>query len=89
MAGCLLLSLLVAGCSDGPGRQEEKTEQTGETSGKGNSREYLTLDLGGGVAMKLVRIEAGKFTMGSPASERNCDKNESPQHEVTVSIRGW
>ena len=45
----------------------------------------LTLDLGGGVTMKLVLIPAGKFMMGSPESEKGRDENEGPQHEVTIS----
>jgi formylglycine-generating enzyme required for sulfatase activity len=44
----------------------------------------LTLDLGGGTTMKLVLIPAGKFMMGSPATEKDRDKNEV-QHEVTIS----
>jgi len=45
----------------------------------------LTLDLGKGVSMKLVRIRPGKFMMGSPDSEPGRGKDEGPQHEVTVS----
>jgi len=45
----------------------------------------LTLDLGGGVTMKLVLIPAGKFMMGSPDSEKGHVNNEGPQHEVTIS----
>ena len=46
---------------------------------------YLTLDLGGGVTMKLVRIEAGKFTMGSPETEEDRSKAEGPQHQVAIT----
>ena len=42
------------------------------------------IDLGGGVTMKLALIPAGKFMMGSPATEKDRDKNEV-QHEVTIS----
>ena len=45
----------------------------------------LTLDLGKGVTMKLVRIRPGKFMMGSQDSEQGRDVNEDPQHEVTIS----
>jgi len=45
----------------------------------------LTLDLGGGVTMKLALIPAGKFMMGSPDSEEGHVDNEGPQHEVTLS----
>jgi len=44
-----------------------------------------TLDLGHGLKMKLVRIEAGRFTMGSPDSEKDRRKNEGPQRQVTIS----
>ena len=45
----------------------------------------LTLDLGKGVTMKLVRIRPGKFMMGSPDSEKGRKDDEGPQHEVTIS----
>ena len=45
----------------------------------------LTLTLGTGVTMRLVRIEAGKFTMGSPDSEKDRGKDERPQHQVTIT----
>ncbi len=46
---------------------------------------YLTLDLGNRVTLKLVRIPAGKFTMGSPEAEKDRLSNEGPQHEVAIS----
>jgi formylglycine-generating enzyme required for sulfatase activity len=50
-----------------------------------SSPSILTLDLGKGVTMKLVRIRPGKFMMGSPDSEQGRRGNEGPQHEVTIS----
>ncbi|MEI7837572.1 MAG: formylglycine-generating enzyme family protein [Planctomycetota bacterium] len=46
---------------------------------------YTTLDLGKGVAMKLVLVPAGKFMMGSPDSEKDREIDEGPPHEVTIS----
>jgi formylglycine-generating enzyme required for sulfatase activity len=43
------------------------------------------LDLGNNVKMRLVLIPAGKFMMGSPATEAGRSGNEGPQHEVTIS----
>src|ERR1051325_3167538 len=37
---------------------------------------YVHVDLGGGVKMKLVRIEPGKFMMGSPKSEQDLIRKE-------------
>ncbi len=44
----------------------------------------LTLKLADGVEMKFALIPAGKFTMGSPETEKDRDKDET-QHEVTIS----
>ena len=44
----------------------------------------LTLELGNKVTMKFVKIPAGKFTMGSPASEEGRLPDEV-QHEVTIT----
>ena len=43
------------------------------------------LDLGNNVKMRLVLIPAGKFMMGSPATEAGRNSDEGPQHEVTIS----
>jgi formylglycine-generating enzyme required for sulfatase activity len=37
------------------------------------------------VGMKLVRIPAGKFLMGSPANEEGRQEDEGPQHEVEIT----
>ena len=43
------------------------------------------LDLGNNVKMRLVLIPAGKFMMGSPATEAGRSSDGGPQHEVTIS----
>src|SRR4029453_15476453 len=48
------------------------------------TRRVVTLDLGGGVTMEVVRIKAGKFTMGSSAGEKDRSDNEA-EHEVTLT----
>jgi len=45
----------------------------------------LILNLGKGVAMKFVRIPAGKFMMGSPDTEKGHRDDEGPQRGVTIS----
>jgi len=44
----------------------------------------LELDLGGEVKMKLVRVEPGKFQMGSPPEEAKRREDES-RHEVEIT----
>ncbi len=45
----------------------------------------LTEELPYGVKLTMVGLPAGKFVMGSPQSDSGARKNESPQHEVTIS----
>jgi formylglycine-generating enzyme required for sulfatase activity len=40
--------------------------------------------LGNGVNLEMVSIPGGRFLMGSPASEKDRDDDEGPQHEVNV-----
>ncbi len=51
-------------------------------AGAGEAR--MTLDCGSGVTLKLVRIPAGTFLMGSPPSEKGTSHHEF-QHEVTIN----
>lgn len=45
----------------------------------------ITLTLPGSVPLRMVRILAGNFVMGSPDGERGRDTDEGPQHAVTIS----
>ncbi|MCP4379560.1 MAG: formylglycine-generating enzyme family protein [bacterium] len=59
----------------------EKQRQAAESLGVPVNN---TLDLGKGVTMQLVLIPPGKFLMGT-VNPRVEEKNEGPQHEVTIS----
>jgi len=49
-----------------------------------DSRDYVVVDFGGGVTMKLVRIPAGQFDMGSPSDEPKRRDNET-FHPVRIT----
>lgn len=67
------------------GEKVEKFEYiVNDTEKMTGKRQVMTLDLGGGVTMDVVRIKAGKFTMGSPSGEKNRDPDEI-EHEVTLT----
>jgi len=68
--------LPAAGCSD---------NKTKDGNADKHIRADLTLDLGPGVTMKFVRIEAGTFTMGSPPRESDRFIDEDPQRQVTIT----
>jgi len=53
--------------------------------GPGRAGHRITLDLGDGVTMDLVRVPAGSFLMGSPATEEGREIDEGPQRAVTIT----
>ena len=85
----LLAFVLAFGCSGK--RQTDAAPDDGRSSDKArvdaapDDKKQLTLDLGGGVTMKLALIPAGKFLMGSPSGEALRFNDEGPLHTVTIS----
>jgi eukaryotic-like serine/threonine-protein kinase len=63
---------------------EEYKYIVNDTEEKTGNRRVLTLELGNGVELEVVRIKAGKFTMGSPVHEKSREDDEV-QHEVTLT----
>jgi len=54
--------------------------------------DVLTLDLGGGVSMKFIKISAGKFTMGVPADSPLRQRKppvRDDEHGVTITKGFW
>jgi formylglycine-generating enzyme required for sulfatase activity len=76
----------------------------GQEKNPAKELKYMEVDVGGGLKMKLVHIEAGKFMMGAPKSEIDYAANqwpplgklgrswvaiEGPQHEVEITRPFW
>ncbi|MEW6236998.1 MAG: SUMF1/EgtB/PvdO family nonheme iron enzyme [Candidatus Omnitrophota bacterium] len=45
----------------------------------------IAVELAEGIALDMVQVSAGTFTMGSPETEEGRQKNEGPQHLVTIT----
>ena len=69
--------------SDGAADSSPATVSITVQSGTAQSGETLTLDLGGGVAMELIRIPAGTYQMGDLSGTGY--NPERPVHAVTIS----
>ena len=85
----LVFGLLGASCGvkagEKPMPQWDGKESIADYAKRMGAEPTLTLDLRGGVKVELVLIPAGKFMMGSPENEKDRNKDEGPQHEVTIS----
>jgi len=92
-----ILVALAAGCgsgptdANGPATQPASSpwvpplsEEQIDAAEKAGVKPFIEIDLGGGVTMEMVRIEAGTFMMGSPVSEERRNSDEI-HHEVTIS----
>ena len=88
---------LIEGCSNGKDPQEKEEpavekvasvsnekDITKEPTKKESSGKEEITDLGKDVKLEMILIPAGKFVMGSPASEKGHRVNET-QHEVTIT----
>lgn len=67
-----------------PGEKWEQFDYVIEGEKKKGTCRVLTLDIGGGGKMELVRITKGKFLMGSPRDENDRGGDED-QHEVEIT----
>ncbi|MFL5330813.1 MAG: SUMF1/EgtB/PvdO family nonheme iron enzyme [Gemmataceae bacterium] len=53
-------------------------------TGKALTGKNVTLDLGGGVKVELVRIPSGDFMMGAPDSDEGATRDLKPRHQVQI-----
>jgi formylglycine-generating enzyme required for sulfatase activity len=67
------------------GEKEEEFEYVIDGQKRRGKRRVLTLDVGGGQTMELVRIKAGSFLMGAPDGEKSAEAHEKPQRRVIIS----
>ena len=94
---CLVGALtFIAGCSKKktPQAKDEPTAGKVGSAPKESSGKEAVIDLGKGIKLDMVLIPAGKFKMGSPASEKGrfnpaskigSEVGDETQHEVTLT----
>jgi len=91
---CLLLSLFIGrgafGQDEGQKSDEAKEGVSAASSRESENRaalEYVDLELAPDAKMKLVKVPAGKFIMGTDPKQRTRvrDGRENPRREVTIS----
>ena len=86
----------IAGCSKKktPQAKDEPTAGKVGSAPKESSGKEAVIDLGKGIKLDMVLIPAGKFKMGSPASEKGrfnpaskigSEVGDETQHEVTIT----
>ena len=67
--------------SDAAGNQASLTRTVNIVAGQASTH---TADLNASVAMEMIWVEPGSFTMGSPKSGRSTERSK-PEHNVTLT----
>ncbi len=81
---CFLTCLIVLQCGTGCAASPQVNVPDSVASTATEMKPYTDIISGNGVKFQMVPIPAGKFTMGSPDSDRGHKPDESPQHEVEI-----
>jgi formylglycine-generating enzyme required for sulfatase activity len=79
-----IAALIFTACLAPIGCDSKKSTESGQPAGTGAAFKEMSLDLGNQVTMRLVRIPAGNFLMGSPRTDKDRALNEM-QYQVTLS----
>ena len=81
----LMCVVLIAGYARE--KSPDGQEKSQKSQGQSIDGQVITLDLSG-VPLKMIKVKAGRFQMGSPVSELGRD-NDEKQHWVTLSRDYW
>jgi formylglycine-generating enzyme required for sulfatase activity len=88
VAGVVLVVLLPLGwLLSGAGKQDQTPDPTKQSPHvtKAELPQEVTVDLGKGVKLELVRIDPGEFLMGEPDGESEASADEKPPHKVRIT----
>ncbi|WP_246275859.1 formylglycine-generating enzyme family protein [Methanolobus zinderi] len=87
---CTLVTVTVlsSGCTDTEETPEAEQENPAEVSAETEAEDTESVDdstYTNSIGMEFVKVPAGEFVMGSPDDEAYRDRDEEPQHLVTIS----
>jgi formylglycine-generating enzyme required for sulfatase activity len=85
---CAGMIVALVGCNKSSAKADEKAADAKPAAASatpaGDAKAFTQVIPGSKVAFKMVPIPAGKFTMGSPVSEKKRQETEGPQFSVEV-----
>jgi formylglycine-generating enzyme required for sulfatase activity/serine/threonine protein kinase len=68
-----------------PAKGSEKASAQGNSAPRTVTAPEQLQEIGNTIGMRLVRIPAGKFMMGSPEGDKDALPHEKPRHEVKIT----